>query len=61
MEAAYARGRPRRAERAGQALFLPNTHPWLIDYALKHTLPLRDIEIEEPMGALRRGTNTKAP
>jgi hypothetical protein len=39
----------------GQALFLPNTHPWLIDYALKQTLPLRDVDIQEPMGALRRG------
>jgi hypothetical protein len=39
----------------GQALFLPNTHPWLIDYALKQVLPLRDVDIQEPIGFLRRG------
>jgi hypothetical protein len=39
----------------GQALFLPNTHPWLMDFALKQVLPQRDIDIQEPMGLLRRG------
>jgi hypothetical protein len=39
----------------GQALFLPSTNPWLIDFALKQVLPLRDVDIQEPMGALRRG------
>ena len=39
----------------GQALFLPSTHPWLIDFALKQVLPLRDVDIQEPLGALRRG------
>ncbi|HYW45723.1 MAG TPA: glycosyl hydrolase [Bryobacteraceae bacterium] len=39
----------------GQAIFLPNTHPWLLDFALKQSLPLRDVDIQEPMGMLRRG------
>ncbi len=39
----------------GQAWFLPTTHPWLIDYALKAVLPLRDVDIQEPMAPLRRG------
>src|ERR1022692_1032424 len=39
----------------GQALFLPSTNPWLIDFALKLVLPLRDVDIQEPMGAIRRG------
>jgi hypothetical protein len=39
----------------GQALFLPSTNPWLTDFALKQVLPLRDVDIQEPMGALRRG------
>ena len=39
----------------GQALFLPNTHPWLLDYALKLVLPLRDVDIQLPMAPLRRG------
>jgi len=39
----------------GQALFLPNAHPWLLDFALKQALALRDVGIQEPMGHLRRG------
>jgi hypothetical protein len=39
----------------GQALFLPNTHPWLIDFAMKQVLPQRDVDIQEPLGVLRRG------
>ena len=39
----------------GQAIFLPNTHPWLMDFALKQVLPLRDVDIQEPMGLLKRG------
>jgi hypothetical protein len=30
-------------------------HPWLIDFALKFVLPLRDVAIQEPMAPLRRG------
>jgi hypothetical protein len=39
----------------GQAIFLPNTHPWLMDFALKLVLPQRDVDIQEPMAPLRRG------
>jgi hypothetical protein len=39
----------------GQALFLPTVHPWLLDFALKQVLPLRDVAIQEPRGQLRRG------
>jgi hypothetical protein len=39
----------------GQALFLPNTHPWLMDFALKQVLPLRDVDIQQPIAPLRQG------
>ena len=42
-------------EAGGRALFLPVVHPWLLDFALKQTLPLRDVDIQEPIGQLRRG------
>jgi len=45
----------RKNKAGGQAIFLPNTHPWLIDYVLKLVLPLRDVDIQEPVGAIRRG------
>jgi hypothetical protein len=39
----------------GQALFLPNTHPWLMDFALKQVLPLRDVDFQMPIAPLRVG------
>ena len=33
----------------GQAIFLPVTHPWLMDFALKLVLPQRDVDIQEPL------------
>jgi hypothetical protein len=39
----------------GQALFLPTTHPWLMDFALKLVLPLRDVDIQAPMDVLKKG------
>ncbi|SPE32854.1 hypothetical protein SBA3_1920034 [Candidatus Sulfopaludibacter sp. SbA3] len=39
----------------GQALFLPNTHPWLMDFALKLVLPQRDVDFQMPIAPLRRG------
>jgi alpha-L-rhamnosidase len=39
----------------GQALFLPVVHPWLLDFAMKTVLPLRDVTFQEPMGQLRKG------
>src|SRR6185369_10841842 len=35
--------------------FLPTPHPWLIDYTLKLALPVRDVDIQETMGVLKRG------
>ena len=45
----------RKNQAGGQAIFLPNPHPWLLDFALKAVLPQRDVEFQEPMGVLRRG------
>jgi hypothetical protein len=45
----------RKNSAGGQAFFLPNTHPWLMDYVLKMALPLRDVDIQEPLGVLREG------
>jgi hypothetical protein len=39
----------------GQALFIPNTHPWLVNYTLKMVLPERDVDIQEPMAPIRKG------
>ncbi len=39
----------------GAAYFLPNSQPWLMDFALKQVLPLRHVNIQEPIGLLRRG------
>ena len=39
----------------GQAFYLPNTHPWLMDTILRLALPLRDVEFQAPMGELRSG------
>jgi hypothetical protein len=39
----------------GQAFYLPNTHPWLLDSILKLALPQRDVDIQEPLGELRSG------
>src|SRR5262249_14298068 len=36
-------------------IFLPVTHPWLVDFALKQVLPQRDVDIQEPLGVLRTG------
>jgi hypothetical protein len=39
----------------GQAFFLPNAHPWLMDFAVKQVLPQRDVDIQEPLGVLKPG------
>jgi hypothetical protein len=39
----------------GQAYYLPNTHPWLLDNILNLALPVRDVNIQEPLGELRYG------
>ena len=45
----------KKNQAGGQALFLPDTHPWLMDFALKLVLPQRDVQFQEPMAPLRRG------
>jgi alpha-L-rhamnosidase len=39
----------RKNESGGQAMFLPNTQPWLVDYALRQVLPTRDVDIQQPI------------
>ncbi|HWB85766.1 MAG TPA: glycosyl hydrolase [Bryobacteraceae bacterium] len=39
----------------GKAIFLPNTHPWLLNYVMNLELPVRDVTFDEPMGVLRTG------
>ncbi len=39
----------------GQAFYLPNTHPWLLDYIVELALPVRDVAFQEPLGELREG------
>jgi hypothetical protein len=39
----------------GQAFFLPRAEPALINAVLKQVLPVRDVDIQEPMWLLRRG------
>ena len=43
----------------GQAYYLPNTHPWLLDNILNLALPLRDVNIQEPLGELRYGRGVR--
>ena len=43
----------------GQAYYLPNTHPWLLDTILKMALPLRDVDFQQPLGELT-GNDMKA-
>jgi hypothetical protein len=33
----------------GQAMFLPNTQPWLVDFALRQVLAQRDVDIQQPI------------
>ena len=45
----------RKNQAGGQAIFLPVIHPWLMEFALRQVLPLRDVDIQEPIGVLRQG------
>jgi hypothetical protein len=45
----------RKNAAGGQAIFLPNTHPWLVDFAVKQVLPQRDVDIQEPMAMIKTG------
>ncbi|HWB32826.1 MAG TPA: glycosyl hydrolase [Acidobacteriaceae bacterium] len=39
----------------GQAFYLPNTHPWLLDSILKLAVPVRDVTFDQLLGELREG------
>jgi hypothetical protein len=39
----------RKNPAGGQSLFLPNTQPWLVDFALRQVLPVRDVDIQQPI------------
>ncbi len=40
----------------GQAMYAPNTHPWLLDSLLKLAIPTRDVDFQQPLGELRAGS-----
>jgi hypothetical protein len=39
----------RKNQAGGQAMFIPNTQPWLVDFALRQVLPQRDVDIQQPI------------
>src|SRR5262249_54158522 len=41
----------------GTSMYIQQAHPWLMDFALKQLLPLRDVDIQEPMAPLHRGND----
>lgn len=45
----------RKNKAGGTAIFIQQPHPWLLDFVLKQVLPVRDVDIHEPMAPLRRG------
>jgi hypothetical protein len=44
-----------RNKAGGQAFFLPRGEPWLLNTVLKQVLPVRDVDIQEPMWLLKKG------
>lgn len=45
----------RKNAAGGQAMFLPNTQPWLVDFALRQVLPQRDVDIQQPIVTPKTG------
>ncbi len=39
----------RKNEAGGQSLFISNTQPWLMDFALRQVLPQRDVDMQQPI------------
>jgi hypothetical protein len=39
----------------GQGYFLPQAEPWVLRWALARVLPVRDVNIQEPMPLLKKG------
>ena len=38
----------------GQAYFLPQPEPWVIEWAVNKVLPVRDVNIQQPMGSMKK-------
>jgi hypothetical protein len=38
----------------GQAYFLPQPEPWVLQWALNKVIPVRDVNIEGPMGSMKK-------
>jgi hypothetical protein len=45
----------KRNKAGGRAYFLPKPEPWVVEWALGQVLPLRDVNIQEPMPLLKKG------
>jgi hypothetical protein len=41
----------------GTSMYIQQAHPWLMDFALKQLLPVRDVDIQTPMAPLHRGND----
>ena len=39
----------RKNQAGGQSLFLPSVQPWLVDFALRQVLPVRDVDLQQPV------------
>jgi len=39
----------------GQAYFIPKAEPWVLQWALARVLPVRDVNLQEPMPLLKKG------
>jgi hypothetical protein len=39
----------------GQAYFLPQPEPWVLQWAMNRVLPVRDVNIQQPMPLLKKG------
>ena len=44
----------KRNKAGGQAYFLPQVEPWVLQWALGRVLPVRDVDIQEPMPLLKK-------
>jgi len=45
----------KRNSAGGQAYFLPKAEPWVLQWALGRVLPVRDVNIQEPIPLLKKG------
>jgi len=45
----------KRNAAGGQAYFLPKAEPWVLQWALGRVLPVRDVNLQEPIPLLKKG------